>query len=369
MSSIYFYTPDGDRIGELQNDESVQWLENYQSPGEVKIVARVTEQNLVLLSLGMRVFNTDSDTVADICYREVSGDSEGKRYITARAVLTAQNLDKRVVMATENVNNVEAAMYAVYRKNRRDLPIEVGSASGYSETLDTEITWNSVLDAAQALAGASGLGFSVRFDPETAVETFNVYRGTDRTIDGSDDYIGYFGTDTNISNVQITNDELDYKNVAIVAGSGEGASRTVRTVSLGNFTGNARRELYVDARDLQREYQTATPTGEYDELGNPLYNYETKAYTEAEYSAVLDARGLEKLAERLVDFSIKCDVNQTDIVYGIDYFLGDRVPVNLVEYGIVASAVVSSAMLIYESGTGKRISVTLDDFKLEANYG
>ncbi|MDL2214350.1 siphovirus ReqiPepy6 Gp37-like family protein, partial [Clostridia bacterium OttesenSCG-928-O13] len=265
--------------------------------------------------------------------------------------------------------NVEAGMYSIYSKNRRALPIGVAAAQGYTETTETEITWNSVLEAEITLAESSGLGFTVDFDPETAAETFRVYRGADRSLESTDNYVGYFGTDAaNINDVQITSGTTDFKNVAIVAGAGEGTARVVRTVSLGNFTGEARRELYVDARDLQPEYQQATPTGEYDDKGNPVFTYETKTYTEAEYNAILDARGHEKMAEHLQDFGIACDIDQNNIMYGKDYFLGDRMPIKLPTYGIFASAVIASVRTEYEN-SGKRIIATLNNFRLEEAYG
>ena len=64
MSNFYLFDADRVRIGELQNYDSVQWLENYQSSGEVKITARATSDNLAMLIEGNRVYNMDSDTVA-----------------------------------------------------------------------------------------------------------------------------------------------------------------------------------------------------------------------------------------------------------------------------------------------------------------
>lgn len=363
MSDFYVYNSAKERIGIIQNDESVQWLENYQSPGEVKVVVRVTEDNLALLVDGNRIYNTDSDTAARISYVSIA-EAESEHSIIARADLTAELLSDRVVMATENVTNVEAAMYAIYAKNRRGLPIEMGTAQGYTERLDMEITWNTVLDALNALAASSGLGYVVGFDPETGIETLKVYKGIDRSVEGSDNYVGYFGTDVgNISNLEITTGTTDLKNVAVVAGEGEGSARTVRIVSLGNVSGENRRELYVDARDIQREAQIAVDTGQVDEKGNPIYEYQTKVYTDAEYNALLDARGYEKLAEHLSSFGVTCDIEQSNLEYGVDYHLGDRMPVKLTDYGITASAVVSSVNRIYES-SGTRVVVTLSDFKL-----
>lgn len=194
-----------------------------------------------------------------------------------------------------------------------------------------------------------------------------MYKGIDRSKETLPGYIGYFGTDVgNIKNVTISSGSKNYKNVAVVAGAGEGAARAVRIVSLGNVSGENRRELYVDARDLQLEYQVATPTGEYDDQGNPIYSYETQTYTDDEYNAILDARGFEKLAENLRDFSITCEIEQNNIFYGVDYSLGDRMPVKLPRLGLYASARVSSVTFIYEK-EGRKIVALLSEFELEVS--
>lgn len=364
MSEFYIYNASSERIGLLQHVDSVQWLESYQRQGEAKIDARVTEQNLLLLAEGNRVYNPDSDTVARISHIDIV-ETEAEAKITARADLTAELLSDRVVMGTETVTNIEAGMYGIYSRNRRGLPAGIAAAAGYAQRTDTEFTWGTVLDAELKLAELSGLGFKVVFDPATGDETFKVYQGMDRSGESSPGYCGYFGTDVgNIQNVAVTSGTTSYKNVAIVAGTGEESTRPVRTVSLGTVSGENRRELFVEARDLQREYQVATPTGGYDEKGNPLYEYETRTYTDAEYNAMLDARGLQKLAEQLKDFSITCDIEQTNIAYGADYFLGDRVPVKLPEYGVYASARIDSVTMVYEK-EGQKIIALLSEFELE----
>lgn len=364
MSNFYIYNAARERIGVLQHDDAVQWLENYQSPGEVKIDAQATQANYAMLVEGNRIYNTDTNTVARICHVDLTR-ADAEELITARADITSELLSDRVLMATETVTLVEPAMYSIYSKNRRGLPIDVGSAEGFTERTDMELTWGAVLDAEKKLAEVSGLGFTVIFDPETGAEVFKVYKGADRFKEDSPGYVGYFGTDVgNLQNVSVTSGTADYKNVAVVAGAGEGSAREVRIVSLGTVSGENRRELYVDARDLQREYQVATPTGEYDSQGNPIYIYETRTYTDADYYALLDARGREKLAEHLRTFSITCDIVQNNIKYGVDYSLGDRMPIKLPEYGIYASARISSVTMVYER-EGNKIVAVLSDFELE----
>ncbi|NLL92504.1 MAG: hypothetical protein GX222_08885 [Ruminococcaceae bacterium] len=364
MSNFFIYNKDRERIGILQHDESVQWLEDYQRPGEVKIDAQATPENIAMLVDGNRVYNAYTGTVAKIIHISIS-QTEAETIITARANMTSEMLDDRVVMATENITNAEAAIYSIYSKNQRSLPISIGSVEGYTDLANMEISWDTVLNAITKIAEVSGLGFKIIFDPETGAETLKVYKGINRTSELSENYIGYFGTDVgNIENVSIETGSTDYKNAAVVAGAGEGANRTVRIISLGSVSGDNRKELYVDARDLQKEYQVATPTGSYDENGNPIYTYETHLYTDEEYHAILEARGMEKLAEHLKTFSITCDILQSNIKYGIDYGLGDRIPVKLPEYGILATARISSVTMIYEREGNKTIAL-LSEFELE----
>jgi len=364
VSKFVIYDSGRQRVDLLQQVESVQWLEYYQAPGEVKIIAQITPNNLAMLINGNRIYNPDTDTVAIISHVEI-GHTETEEIIIARADLTAQLLNNRVVMEAVNVTNIEEGMYNIYRKNQRFLPIQIGMAKGYSETAGMEIRWGSVLDAQIRLAEVSGLGFRVTFDPETGGEIFKVYKGVDRSDDKSDGYIGYFGTDVDgIESVTVTSDTTDYKNTAVIAGDGEGLARTIRIVSIGDAYGENRRELYVNANDLKRQYQVSIETGDTDEDENPIFTNETHTYTDEEYHALLDARGVEKLAEHLRAFFVTCEVTQNNILYGIDYNLGDRIPVKIPEYGIFATARISSVTMAYER-EGNRIIAILDEFELE----
>lgn len=360
--AFYIYR-DGIRIGILQNVSSVQWLENYQSPGEAKIVADVTDENLELLVIGNRIYNPDTGAAMIIQASDLQ-EKASERSIVIRAVSPSVLLEHRVVMATEKIQLAEAGIYSIYSKNRRDLPIGTAAPKGYTNVVDTEITWKSCLEAINTISESSGLGYRINFNPTNAAETFEVYLGVDRTIQGSANYVGYFGTDVgNISDIRIIVDDSDYKNVAIVAGEDKGTVRKVRTVSLA-ANGEERRELFVDARDLQTEYRVAKDTGKKDDKGNPIHEYEEKTYTEAEYNAMLDTRGKEKLQEHLKKYDVTCNVEQNNLIYGVDYFLGDKMPVKLPRYQIKATAVVSAIKLVYEA-SGCAVTATLNNFTLE----
>lgn len=107
-------------------------------------------------------------------------------------------------------------------------------------------------------------------------------------------------------------------------------------------TGLRRRELYVDARDLQ-------PGSDPD---NPL--------TPEEYAALLTVRGAEKLAENQLVRSFEAAVRTLDPTYrlGEDFRLGDTITVTDGRLGVTANAVVRAAERTV-SGAGEGLTLTL----------
>ena len=102
------------------------------------------------------------------------------------------------------------------------------------------------------------------------------------------------------------------KNYAIVLGQGKGETRIRFDVDL---TGGAdRKELIVDARDIQQQD------------GESL----------SSYNARLKARGIEKLIEKSEVFNIKIVPSSVD--FGTKYDLGDILTVRLPDYGLTFTA-------------------------------
>ena len=327
--TLYVYNPARERIGLVEDIRSLQWLSEYQDAGEIKLVCSATEKNRALLVDGNRLYCTEQPESAIIRQTQIDDDGKDAK-LTVRAVLSAARWADRVVMATEQVHNAETGMLSLTTKHRRGLPGITGAAKGIAVSLDTQITWGSVLDAEITLATASGLGFREVFAPDTGTEAFEVYEGVDRTQGAG--YNGYFG------------DDIDNLSGLV-------------EVDVGSYTGDELRELWVDAKDIGTTYQIAAPDG------SGGYTYTEATYTEEEYAAVLQARGLEKLAENLQTLEVDASIGQGLMEYGRDYALGDIVPLKLTRYGLRLSARISAVRTIYES-TGKKVTAVLSDFNL-----
>lgn len=110
-------------------------------------------------------------------------------------------------------------------------------------------------------------------------------------------------------------------------------------------TGLSRREIFIDARDLQSD---ADPD-------NPM--------TSEEYAALLVNRGQQKLAENQLVRSFSTDVRTYDPTYpyGEDFQLGDTITVTDERLGITVDAVVH--------GVERSVSSEGESLTLTFGYG
>lgn len=110
----------------------------------------------------------------------------------------------------------------------------------------------------------------------------------------------------------------------------------------GPSSGLNRREMYIDARDLQSDSDSE----------NPL--------TPEQYLAVLQARGLEKLSENQLvkSFSAKVRLYNASYQYGVDFYDGDTITVTDERLGITVDAVVRGAEITFDE-RGETLILTL----------
>lgn len=110
-------------------------------------------------------------------------------------------------------------------------------------------------------------------------------------------------------------------------------------------TGLSRREIFIDARDLQSDADPEKPL------------------TPDEYAALLTNRGQQKLAENQLVRSFATEVRTYDPTYpyGEDFLLGDTITVADERLGITVDAVVT--------GVERAVSETGEVLALSFGYG
>ena len=101
-----------------------------------------------------------------------------------------------------------------------------------------------LMDCVTDLCDAADVGIKTIFDPQTGQFAISTYWGANTSAVFSREF-------ENIIEQIFTQSIIDYATFALVGGEGEGAGRTFVTVGGGD--GEDRHEIFVDARDLQRE--------------------------------------------------------------------------------------------------------------------
>lgn len=326
---LLIYSPDIVSVGVVDCFSSFRWRRKYFEPGEFELHCAATADNLAALAPGHIIHRLDRKEAGIIEGVSVA-ENNGSEEITATGRFGSCLLCQRIITPTINFSGtVEGGMRKVVADNattaRPIAHLALGTAHGYSETCAFQATGKNVQATLTAIAKASGLGYISRLDVPSRQWLFEVYKGTDKSVTQSaGPYVLFSDEFGNITGPQYTYNEQAFKNYAYVAGEGEGAARVV--VEVDQTGGEPRRELWVDARDLQK--------GE---------------LTDAQYRAQLTQRGLEKLAESARSESFEAAaVDTANFEYLNDWDLGDIV--SFEKWGLLLNQRITEVEEVYENG-------------------
>ena len=217
--------------------------------------------------------------------------------------------------------------------------LQLGKLKGLGTKRVYQNTGDEVKTAIYDLLKLDGLSYGIDYDYMSDTLTFNVWSGLDRTENQDVNAWATFCKNyENIQNDSYSTDNSQYKNFAYVAGEGTGQKRIVVEVNKVQ-PGEERKELYVDARDLQQN----------------------DGMTDALYRQALHQRVLEKLEEckkvELTEFDIDPEAN---LEYGKDYDLGDIVMYKNDELDLYVENRIIGISKVYDS-ENEKIEVSFGD--------
>lgn len=282
------------RLGQIGVWVSLYWDELYNTLQSSLLEVRPTRENLELLREGRWLRRSDSNVPMRICHR--SNENEGANLVCTLYPAT-WILSKRVSTEVVKNENAEAAMRRLVAAAAPWPRLELGELVGFDTHYTAQTSGGSVLGYLTTIGAACDLGFRIVLSGKNADKKlrFEVYRPT---ADPNNRFSTKWGSLTGASWAFGDN---DYCNVAVVQGAGEGANRATVTVGLTDAAGADRRELYVDARDVQPD----------EEKGETS---KSQAYLER-----LMARGTNKLLEQLrtgsIEVSLDADLSPGDVAF------------------------------------------------------
>lgn len=337
---IYVYKLDDngtfDSIGEINKYTSLMWPDKYNGYTAFELNAPVTPENRNLIKEGNIIWcGGDNACVIEIIQSDTN--ENGQKVYKAKGRTLEMLLTTRIIWGTYNCvsKHSSTAMYEIVDKNcvnpsdsYRKIPfLECAEDEQLGKVISFQKTGGEVYDAVEGIATDAELGFSVLFRPREKKLIFKVIQGVDRTVlplSGDVSNLVIFSTDLEdiLSSSYYVNDQ-DVKTLAYVAGEGEGAERTHIISGNSASKGLLRREMYVDARDLQSEISNEDGT--------------ITKINDEDYRDMLNDRGTEKLAEHTVTESFEAKMRVMGNVqykYGVDYDKGDKVVIQDTELGV-----------------------------------
>lgn len=325
---LYVYGPDTQRPGRgvvfFENFISLRWRRKYFEPGEIELHAAPTQGNLALFAPGSIISREDCTEAAEVTGIEVTAND-----LKVTGNMLSHRLSNKVVdqfdqRASAGELMCEAARLAGFEQ----------ASGSMGDELAVQANFKNALAIVKAVAKASGLGYRVVFRA-LGDYLFEVYQGVSSEEEGGEPLV-FSNEGRNLMNVKYTYSEAGYANTAVVTGEKKDGAQTMARVSLPGAEGEPVREIYVNASDLQR------PEGQSD----------------ADYTALLRQRGMEKLMEHVRVQNFEADVAVTpDHIYRRDWDLGNLVRIVYEPWAAESLLRITEIEEIYEKGAVRVIPV------------
>jgi hypothetical protein len=279
------------RIGFVTRFTSLVWSESYIGSGRFQLVTYADPAGRELLKNGRFFGLPGKDTLMLIQSVE---ERDGNLWI--RGAEAKVLLDSRVAQGTVVCSgNVEDACRSLVAQTDPYPVFGLAEKQGLAAVVQSQRTYPTVYEAVYTWLSSVGYGFRFVHNKQAKKLLFHVYEGQERRGIRFSEQFG------NLYNLTRISSEAKWKNVAFVGGAGEGSDRVFVVVGETDAADENRREMYVDARDIQ-----------------PF-----EGQSDEEYRELLRARGREKLAETKKSLEIEFDISSND--FGKTFFLGDMV--------------------------------------------
>lgn len=351
-------------LGLVDEMSAFIWTIRYFKLGDFQLQAPMTDNNRRLLKVGNVVVKhdgyidyTDSDDVVwrramEITYVKYSRDSEGQQYIEATGSSIASWLNLRVIYPQlQYTGTIQQIINFLYDKNAgadadtaRQLPdnfVVLDQASLGGSTVDysnEELVYLG--EEIISLTQRGKLGFDILIDEAGKRFGFYLYKGADKAADNtSGNPPCIFSTEyDNVSNQEFEDNTTNYRTMAYVRGAPDSQGVTeVVTVGGSMEMGLARRELAVNATDIQRQAENSQ--GQQEDI------------PAATYRAMLATKGNTELASSVEVYNFNSQIRiDSNLRYKRDFDIGDIITCLERTWGVTINSRITEIIQTFEAG-------------------
>lgn len=358
---LYVYSSEMELQGIVEKIASLIWTRRYWSCGEFKLLVPFTEEHSRMLVKNNIIMKRGDDEAAQIRYVSITKNSQGLEEIEVQGKFLIAWIGKRIIKKQIITNDTtQNILYRIVRENVTNPADTARKIPDVSIATDDEDTESGVIDytseqytnaqlAAETAAKAAKLGIRMRTDARTGAHVFSVYEGRDLTAGNTAGNAPCIFSQEfdNIVEQEYTNSVENLKTTAFVGGEEkEGVARKVVEIG-GSAAGLAREEVFINATDIVQEYE--------DDDGTQV------SLTDAEYLALLSARGAEELEQYAETLSFGSKINTfANLIYRTDYDLGDRVTCVNKRWGIRIDVRITEIAETYQNNV-EEIDITFGE--------
>lgn len=321
------------RQGYIDNYQSLLWAIRYNSMGDFKLVMPMSSEVRAFTKANPYLSIPNARHMMVVEEQTIETSASGGATLTLSGRSLESLLTRRIIWTRTNhngylidlLNKIINDAFINPTTSQRKVPgfTIAFSAPMYKlqTVVDKQYIGESVYSAVEELCTYAGLGFCMEL--HNGLPRLQVYLGNDysyTTIATNRQYVTISPKFDNLlsSKTQWTN--KDFKTIALVGGEGEDTARRFAYVGgdkTGTETGWDRRELFVDARDIQSKVNnTQLTTTQYNSLlgarGKSTLK-KTEPYTKID--GIIDPVGLYAINEQWY----LGDVIQVENGYGDGY--------------------------------------------------
>ena len=335
--NIRFFDKDINFIGEVDLFTSLSYTQKWESYGDFEIHFDSFQEELFKKGNIIMLNNNPALTgfIEHIeMKRENKNDIKIKGFSLGYMLLNRLSIPPKGYAYHTFNTNFEDIMYSLVKTNASD-PVDTNrkfpnlvlkDSKHRGDKIQFQTRYKYISDELTNLSKASGLGWRVILDYKNKNFVFEVIEGLDLSVNQNINPPQIFSIDyDNIVQQDYTDSNIGYKNMAYVAGQGEGENREIELLN-NTETGFNRRELFIDARDIND-------------------------------GGSLKDRGKIKLAENKQILTFECEVDSKD--YKKHWNIGDLVTTVAKNLNIVKTNRISSLKETWE----------ISGYKIEPTFG
>lgn len=260
--NIRFFDKDIVFLGEVDLFTSLFYISKWETYGEFEI--HFDSFNNDLFKQGNIIMLNNTPELSGII-EHIEIKSENKNDIKLKGFSLGYLFSNRITVPPKGYayhtfnTNIEDIMYSLVKANatepvddNRKIPNLILRESKHrGERVQFQTRYKYVSDELTNLSKTSGLGWRIVLDFENQKLVFEVIEGLDLSSDQEVNPPKIFSVDyDNIKKQDFINSNIGYKNMAYVAGQGQGDNRELELLNNSN-SGFNRREIFIDARDIE----------------------------------------------------------------------------------------------------------------------